>query len=95
MLTPRPQSKSEDVYIWTHKRIDFGVNNDQIVDVNVTTANRVKLRKDITLHFTYQVRVCVCVCVCVSVWIFVLARVLACADLNAVSTLRAVCTRTR
>lgn len=49
------EGKSEDVYIWTHKRIDFGVNKDQVVDVNVTTANRVKLRKDITLHFTYQV----------------------------------------
>ena len=58
---PINQGKSEDVYIWTHKRIDFGVNKDQIVDFNVTTANRVKLRRDITLHFTYQVRVCVCV----------------------------------
>ena len=44
-----------DVYLWTHKRIDFGYNDGQIVDVNVTTSNRVKLVKDITVHFTYQV----------------------------------------
>ena len=50
------EDENGDVYIWTHKKIDFGVNNNQIVDVNVTTSNRVKLRRDITIHFTYQVR---------------------------------------
>jgi hypothetical protein len=49
------EGSNGDVYLWTHKRIDFGVNDGQIVDVNVTTANRVKLRRDVTIHFTYQV----------------------------------------
>ena len=49
-------SEDGDVYIWTHKKIEFGVNKNQIVDVNVTTSNRVKLQRDITIHFTYQVR---------------------------------------
>lgn len=49
------EDDNAELYLWTHKRIDFGVNNNQIVDVNVTTSNRVKLRKDITVHFTYQI----------------------------------------
>ena len=49
------EKDGDDVYIWTHKRFDLGYNENQIVDVNVTTAKRVKLVPGITLHFTYQV----------------------------------------
>lgn len=44
-------------YIWTNKKLDIGVNNGQIVDVNLTTSKRVPLQKDTTLHFTYQVKI--------------------------------------
>eukprot|EP00053_Salpingoeca_punica_P013638 m.123412 g.123412 ORF g.123412 m.123412 type:complete len:590 (+) comp16249_c0_seq1:245-2014(+) len=44
-----------DLFIWTHKRFDIGVNGNQIVEANLTTGRRVKLEPGITLHFSYQV----------------------------------------
>lgn len=44
-----------DMYLWTHKRFDIGVNGNQIVDVNLTTGKRTKLESGATIRFTYQV----------------------------------------
>jgi len=72
----------EDVYIWTHKKLDIGYNGKHIVEVNLTSESKVKLQSDVQLKFTYEVCsmcaqlwcYCICignnsvsVCVCVSV----------------------------
>eukprot|EP00051_Salpingoeca_urceolata_P033279 m.20002 g.20002 ORF g.20002 m.20002 type:complete len:594 (-) comp6059_c0_seq1:73-1854(-) len=49
------ESDGDQPYIWTHKRFDFGVNGNQIVDVNLTTGRRSKLIPGSTLTFSYQV----------------------------------------
>jgi len=46
----------DNTYVWTHKRLDIGVNGNHIVDVNLTTGKRVKLELGGTLEFTYQVK---------------------------------------
>lgn len=43
------------MYIWTHKKLDIGVNGDQIVDVNLTTGRRQELKPGAHISFTYQV----------------------------------------
>ena len=43
------------LYIWTHKRLDFGFNSDNIVDVNLTSEGRVKLEQNGDLSFSYEV----------------------------------------
>ncbi|XP_075250848.1 transmembrane 9 superfamily member 3-like [Convolutriloba macropyga] len=42
-------------YIWTHKKLDIGYNGKQIVDVNLTSENKVKLEADSQIEFTYEV----------------------------------------
>ncbi|XP_046391984.1 transmembrane 9 superfamily member 3 [Ischnura elegans] len=42
-------------YIWTHKKFDIGYNGKQIVDVNLTSENKVKLTLDAKIPFTYEV----------------------------------------
>jgi transmembrane 9 superfamily protein 3 len=42
-------------YIWTHKKFDIGFNGKQIVDVNLTSENKVKLKLDAKIPFTYEV----------------------------------------
>jgi len=42
-------------YIWTHKKFDIGFNGKQIVDVNLTSENKVKLKLDTKIPFTYEV----------------------------------------
>lgn len=49
------EESSEDVYIWTHKKFDIGVNNKQIVDVNLTSESKVKLAPNIKIPFSYEV----------------------------------------
>ena len=44
----------DNTYVWTHKRLDIGVNGNHIVDVNLTTGKRVKLELGGTLEFTYE-----------------------------------------
>ena len=46
---------TDDMFIFTHRRIDIGSNVDQIVDFNVTAGKRVKLVEGETVHFTYEV----------------------------------------
>ena len=45
----------EDVYIWTHKKLDIGYNGKHIVEVNLTSESKVKLQSDVQLTFTYEV----------------------------------------
>ena len=44
-----------DFSILTHKRFEIGFNGKQIVDVNLTSENRVKLEKGAVISFTYEV----------------------------------------
>ena len=46
---------SANYYIWTHKKFDIGFNGKQIVDVNLTSENKVKLKLDAKIPFTYEV----------------------------------------
>jgi len=59
----------EDVYIWTHKKLDIGYNGKHIVEVNLTSESKVKLQSDVQLTFTYEVfSVCAqlwCYCICI------------------------------
>lgn len=42
-------------YIWTHKKFDIGYNGNQIVDVNLTSENKVLLDLNAKIPFTYEV----------------------------------------
>jgi hypothetical protein len=42
-------------YIWTHKKFDIGYNGQQIVDVNLTSENKVRLDVNVKIPFTYEV----------------------------------------
>ena len=42
-------------YVWTHKKLDIGYNENQIVDVNLTSEAKVKLTPDLKIPFTYEV----------------------------------------
>jgi len=43
-------------FIWTHKKLDIGYNEKQIVDVNLTSEAKVKLAPDLKIPFTYEVK---------------------------------------
>jgi transmembrane 9 superfamily protein 3 len=43
-------------YVWTHKKLDMGYHDNQIVDVNLTSEAKVKLAPGIKIPFTYEVR---------------------------------------
>ena len=45
----------KDLYLWTHKKFEIGYNENQIVDVNLTSEARVKLEPDARIPFTYEV----------------------------------------
>jgi len=45
----------EGVYIWTHKKFEIGYSGDQIVEVNLTSETKMKLGKDETIPFSYEV----------------------------------------
>jgi len=49
--------KNEDdvLYMWTHKKFEIGYNGDQIVEINLTSENKVKVEEGGDLPFTYQV----------------------------------------
>jgi len=42
-------------YIWTHKKFEIGYNDNQIVDVNLTSENRAKIQEGEKIKFTYEV----------------------------------------
>lgn len=41
-------------YIWTHKKFDIGFNDQHIVDVNLTSENKVELKANTNIEFTYE-----------------------------------------
>ena len=47
--------KDDSYYIWTSKKFDIGYNGEHIVDVNLTSEQRVKLTPGMSLRFSYQV----------------------------------------
>lgn len=48
--------KGDGFYVWTHKKFDIGYNEKQIVDVNLTSENKVKLEPGVTLSFSYELK---------------------------------------
>ncbi|KAF0303340.1 Transmembrane 9 superfamily member 3 [Amphibalanus amphitrite] len=42
-------------YLWTHKRLDIGVNDGSIVDVNLTSEAKFKLHVGAKIPLTYEV----------------------------------------
>ncbi|CAB3367735.1 transmembrane 9 superfamily member 3 [Cloeon dipterum] len=42
-------------FIWTHKKFDIGYNGNKIVDVNLTSENKVRLDLNAKIPFTYEV----------------------------------------
>ena len=47
--------KGEDFYIWTHKKFEIGYNGNQIIDVNLTSEGKTKLKLGEQLAFSYEV----------------------------------------
>jgi len=45
-----------DFFLWTHKKLEIGYNKNQIVDINLTSDNKVKLEPNKNIQFTYEVR---------------------------------------
>lgn len=48
-------SHHTNYYIWTHKKFDIGYNGNRIVDVNLTSENKVLLEKNVQIKFSYEV----------------------------------------
>lgn len=48
-------TKDGEHYVWTHKKLEIGYNGQQIVDVNLTSDDRVHLVKDAQISFSYEV----------------------------------------
>jgi len=46
---------SNQYYIYTHKKFEFGFNGNQIVDVNMTTENKVLLTASTKITFSYEI----------------------------------------
>ena len=51
--------KTGEFFLWTHKKLEIGYNNNQIVDINLTSDNKVKLEPNKNIQFTYEVRISV------------------------------------
>ena len=49
------EAEEEGLYLWTHKKFDIGYNDDRIVDVNLTSDNKVFLSKGTKISFSYEV----------------------------------------
>jgi len=46
----------EGYYIWSHKKFDIGYNENQIVDVNLTSEAKVKLHAGAKISFSYEIK---------------------------------------
>lgn len=49
------EMKDNSYYIWTHKKFEIGFNGKQIIDVNLTSEDKVLLSPTKMLNFTYEV----------------------------------------
>jgi len=47
--------KESSYYIWTHKKLEIGYNNDRIVDVNLISEHKQKLELNANITFSYEV----------------------------------------
>ena len=45
----------EDYHMWTHKKLDIGYRENQIVDINLISDKKVKLEPNKNIQFTYEV----------------------------------------
>ena len=64
-------------YIWTHKKLDIGINSKRIVDVNLTSESKVKLEPNIKIAFSYEVKsLLIFLLINVSFWLCALFRAL-------------------
>ncbi|XP_005092501.1 transmembrane 9 superfamily member 3 [Aplysia californica] len=46
----------EGHFIWTHKKFDIGYNGEHIVDVNLTSETKVKLKPNSKIQFSYEIK---------------------------------------
>lgn len=44
-----------EYFIWSHKKLDISYNGKQIVDVNLTSENKIRLAEGVAIPFTYEV----------------------------------------
>jgi len=47
--------KDNVYYIWTHKKFEIGYNGNQVVEVNLTSETRTKIKPEEKIPFTYEV----------------------------------------
>ncbi|XP_012286079.1 transmembrane 9 superfamily member 3 [Orussus abietinus] len=52
---PEENNGVTSYYIWTHKKLDIGYNGKQIVDVNLTSENKIKLVQGTHIPLSYEV----------------------------------------
>ncbi|XP_076811216.1 transmembrane 9 superfamily member 3-like [Clavelina lepadiformis] len=45
----------EDYHMWTHKKLDIGYRENQIVDINLISDKKIKLEPNKNIQFTYEV----------------------------------------
>ncbi|KAK2715841.1 hypothetical protein QYM36_010416 [Artemia franciscana] len=45
-----------EFYVWSHKKFDMGYSGNRIVDVNLTSENKVKIEAGARISFTYEVQ---------------------------------------
>ena len=49
------EMEDKEFYIWTHKKFEIGYNGNQIIDVNLTSEGKTKLKLGEELAFSYEV----------------------------------------
>ena len=49
------EMEEKEFYIWTHKKFEIGYNGNQIIDVNLTSEGKTKLKLGEQLAFSYEV----------------------------------------
>ena len=49
------EMEEKEFYIWTHKKFEIGYNGDQIIDVNLTSEGKTKLKLGEEIAFSYEV----------------------------------------
>ena len=49
------EMEEKEFYIWTYKKLEIGYNGNQIIDVNLTSEGKTKLRLGEQLAFSYEV----------------------------------------
>ena len=52
----KPPKNPDDFYVFTHRRIEIGYNEDRIVDFTVVASKRAKIVEGEKLSFTVQVK---------------------------------------